>query len=160
MGRTLDIKQKPGIALIGLLAVVLILSFLPISYESAYYHREYTNKYSSSMQLSSITECSLLQSHQPLNYYCVIVMLASVALNTLAVCKVKGFRKTVFWSVLAVAIIYGILCIMIQSTHTYDHDEDGMWGMALIGVLLLGACVLSAVIQFKKFEAPSNHALT
>lgn len=160
MGRTLDVKQKLGIALIGLLAVVLILSFLPISYESAYYHREYYSKYSNSMQLSSITECSLLQSHQPLNYYCVIVMLASIALNTLAVCKVKGFRKTVFWSVLAVAIIYGILCIVIQSTHTYDHDEDGMWGMALNGVLLLGACVLSAVIQFKKFEAPSNSALT
>lgn len=160
MGRTLDVKQKLGLALIGLLVVVLILSFLPFSYESAYYHREYYSKYSFSTQLSSITECSLLQSHEPLNYYCVVVMLVSIALNTLAVCKVKGFRKTVFWSVLAVAIIYGILCIVIQSTHTSDHDEDGMWGMPLIGVLLLGACVLSAVIQFKKFETPSNPALT
>ena len=160
MVRTLDVKQKLGLALIGLLVVVLILSFLPFSYESAYYHREYYSKYSFSTQLSSITECSLLHSHQPLNYYCVVVMLASIVLNTLAVCKVKGFQKTVFWSALAAAIIYGILCIVIQSAHTSDHDEDGMWGMALIGVLLLGACVLSAVIQFKKFEVPSNPALT
>lgn len=160
MGRTLDVKQKLGLALIGLLVIVLILSFLPFSYESAYYHREYYSKYSYSMQLSSITKCSLLHSHQPLNYYCVVVMLASIVLNALAVCKVKGFRKTVFWSVLAVVIIYGILCIVIQSTHTHDHDEDGMWGMPLIGVLLLAACVLSAVVQFKKIEVPSSHALT
>lgn len=160
MGRTLDVKQKLGLALISLLVVVLILSFLPFSYESAYYHREYYSKYSFSMQLSSITECSLLHSHEPLNFCCMVVMLASIVLNTLAVCKVKGFRKTVFWSLLAVAIIYGILCIVIQSTHTSDHDEDGMLGMALIDVLLLGACALSAVIQFKKFEVPSNPALT
>ena len=143
----LALKQKQGTAAILLLLIALILSFLPISYTSAYHYANGT---------SYISNCNLAELQEPLNCFYLAALLCSIVLHLLAILGKAKLQKIVFWPALVSVLFFGVLSIKILSIHTYSYtgeyyyDQDGMWGIALIAGLLLASCVLSATIQFKK----------
>lgn len=143
--RPLALKRKLAILSMLFLLASSILSFVPISYTSAY-HYFGTRSY--------ISERSLIDSSNTFIYFSLLTSLGTIALLFLVSIGKKAPQKAIFWTTFASLFFCGIACAMILSVHDSFtegfHDQDGMWGMILILGLQAVSVVLTGVIQFKR----------
>lgn len=142
MNHNLTLSQKLCVLTSFLLLAVMILSFLPISYTNSYYYTDH----------QSTTECSILDQGF-LAVVFLVALMATLIMHLLIALGEKGPEKFVFYPVAVILLLFMILCIKILVVHDSYHDQDGMYGIGLIGGLLACVGILSAVVQFRKKTA-------
>lgn len=148
MNPTLTPNRKFCIVTAFLLLAVIVLSFLPISYADSYH---YTDK-------SYIAECSIIEFQGFLGILYVAALVVSMVLHLLIICGKQNLEKLAFWPIAVALLLFAILCIKILIVHeyvhesysNYYHDQDGTFGLGLIGGLLVCAGITSACVQFRK----------